>query len=55
MVNEFGQLIIDGKVKTKETTDFTAWHGYSSYAIGYLVYDPVTSEQHKLDKPNPFF
>ncbi len=55
MVNELGQLMIDGKVKTKETTDFTAWHGYSSYAIGYLVYDPVTSEQHKLDKPNPFF
>jgi len=55
MVNELGQLMIDGKVKTKETTDFTAWHGYSNYAIGYLVYDPVTSEQHKLDKPNPFF
>lgn len=54
-VNELGQLMIDGKVKTKKTTDFTAWHGYSNYAIGYLVYDPVTSEQHKLDKPNPFF
>ena len=54
-VNELGQLMIDGKVKTKETTDFTAWHGYSSYAIGYLIYDSMTSEEHKLDKPNSFF
>jgi len=54
-VNELGQLMIDGQVKTKKTTDFTAWHGYSSYAIGFLVYDPETSEQHKYDKANPFF
>lgn len=54
-VNELGQLMIDGKVKTKKTTDFTAWHGYSSYAIGYLVYDPESSEQHKNDRSNPFF
>ncbi|MGC6177920.1 hypothetical protein [Lacrimispora sp. 38-1] len=54
-VNELGQLMIDGKVKTKKTTDFTAWHGYSNYAIGYLVYDPESSEQHKNDRANPFF
>jgi len=54
-VNELGQLMIDGQVKTKKTTDFTAWHGYSNYPIGFLVYDVQTSEQHKYDKPNPFF
>ncbi|MFT4104988.1 MAG: hypothetical protein QM657_04425 [Lacrimispora sp.] len=54
-VNELGQLMIEGKVKTKEVNDFTPWHGYSSYAIGFLVYDPVTSDQHKNDRPNPFF
>lgn len=54
-VNELGQLMIDGKEKTKEVNDFTPWHGYSNYAIGYLVYDQVTSEQHKYDIPNPFF
>lgn len=54
-VNELGQLMIDGKLKTKKTTDFTAWHGYSNYAIGYLVYDPESSEQHKNDRANPFF
>jgi len=54
-VNELGQLMIDGNVKTKKTTDFTAWHGYSNYAIGYLVYDPESSEQHKNDRANPYF
>lgn len=54
-VNELGQLMIDGKVKTKEVNDFTPWHGYSNYAIGYLVYDQVTSEQHKNDRSDPFF
>lgn len=55
MVNELGQLMIDGKVKTKEVNDFTPWHGYSNYAIGYLVYDQVTSEHHKNDRSDPFF
>lgn len=54
-VNGLGQLMIDGKVKTKEVNDFTPWHGYSNYAIGYLVYDQVTSEQHKNDRSDPFF
>ena len=54
-VNELGQLMIDGKVKTKEVNDFTPWHGYSHYAIGFLVYDPITSNQHKNDRPDPFF
>lgn len=54
-VNELGQLMIDGKVKTKEINDFTPWHGYSNYAIGFLVYVPVTSDQHKNDRSNPFF
>lgn len=55
MVNEFGQLMIDGKVMTRKGNDVTTWHGFVSFSIGYLVYDLETSEQHKYDKPNPFF
>lgn len=54
-VNELGQLMIDGKVMTRKGNDVTTWHGFVSFSIGYLVYDLETSEQHKYDKPNPFF
>ena len=55
MVNELGQLMIDGKVMTRKPNDITTWHGFVNFAIGYLVYDVETSEQHKYDTPNPFF
>jgi len=54
-VNEHGQLMIDGKVMTREPNDITTWHGFVSFSIGYLVYDVESSEQHKYDTPNPFF
>lgn len=54
-VNELGQLMIEGKVMTREPNDITTWHGFVSFSIGYLVYDLETSEQHKYDTPNPYF
>lgn len=54
-VNELGQLMLDGKVKTKNPDAITPWHGYVNFSIGYLVYDQETSEQHKNDRSNPFF
>ena len=54
-VNEHGQLMINGKVMTREPNDITTWHGFVSFSIGYLVYDVESSEQHKYDTPNPFF
>lgn len=55
MVNELGQLMIDGKVMTRKPNDITTWHGFVDFSIGFLVYDVETSEQHKYDTPNPFF
>ena len=54
-VNGLGQLMLDGKVKTKDPEAITPWHGYVNFSIGYLVYDQETSEQHKNDRSNPFF
>ena len=54
-VNGLGQLMLDGKVKTKDPDAITPWHGYVSFSIGYLVYDQETSEQHKNDRTDPFF
>lgn len=52
MVNELGQLMIDGKVKTINPREIIA--NYNSYPIGHLIYDPVTRAQREKT-PNPFF
>ncbi|MFT4004748.1 MAG: hypothetical protein QM683_03500 [Lacrimispora sp.] len=52
MVNEFGQLMIDGKVKTINPKEIIS--NYNSYSIGYLIYDPETRAQRE-QTPNPFF
>ncbi|RKD32038.1 hypothetical protein [Lacrimispora algidixylanolytica] len=52
MVNEFGQLMIDGKVKTINPREIIA--NYNNYPIGHLIYDPVTRAQRE-QTPNPFF
>ena len=51
-VNELGQLIIDGKVKTINPREIIG--NYNSYPIGYLIYDPETRAQRERT-PNPFF
>ncbi|MDR2022099.1 MAG: hypothetical protein LBQ71_02330 [Hungatella sp.] len=52
MVNEFGQLMIDGKVKTINPKEIIS--NYNDYPIGYLIYDPETRAQREKT-PNPFF
>ena len=52
MVNELGQLMIDGKVKTINPREIIA--NYNNYPIGHLIYDPVTRAQREKT-PNPFF
>jgi hypothetical protein len=52
MVNELGQLMIDGKVKTINPREIIA--NYNSYPIGHLIYDSVTRAQREKT-PNPFF
>lgn len=52
MVNDLGQLIIDGNVKTVNPRETIA--NYNSYPIGHLVYDPETRAQRERT-PNPFF
>lgn len=52
MVNELGQLMIDGKVKTINPREIIA--NYNSYPIGHLIYDPETRAQREKT-PNPFF
>jgi len=51
-VNELGQLMIDGKVKTVNPREIIA--NYNSYPIGHLIYDPVTRVQREKT-PNLFF
>lgn len=58
MVNELGQLMIDGQVKTHEDTDYNTWYNYGSFPIGYLAYDVESSERVANSVPgpvNPFF
>ncbi|WP_349944906.1 hypothetical protein ABFV83_14875 [Lacrimispora sp. BS-2] len=58
MVNELGQLVIDGKVKTHYDGDYNTWYDYGSFAIGFLAYDRESSERVAKSVPgplNPFF
>lgn len=57
MVNELGQLMIDGKVMTRKYNDVTPWYGFVDFPIGALGYDYGSSERAaKLwGTPNPFF
>lgn len=58
MVNELGQLIIDGEVKTHYDGDYNTWYNYDSFAIGFLAYDRESSERVAKSVPgplNPFF
>jgi hypothetical protein len=57
MVNELGQLMIDGKVMTRNYNDITPWYGFVDFPIGALGYDYDSSERAaKLwGTPNPFF
>ncbi len=52
MVNEFGQLMIDGKVKTINPREIIS--NYNDYPIGHLIYNPETRAQREKT-PNPFF
>lgn len=58
MVNELGQLVINGNVKTHLDSDYNTWYNYGSFAIGFLAYDLESSERVAKSVPgplNPFF
>ena len=57
MVNELGQLMIDGKVMTRKFNDVTPWYGFVDFPIGALGYDYDSSERaaQLWGTPNPFF
>lgn len=59
MVNELGQLIIDGKVKTidPKTNPGNKWYGYADFPIGALGYDYDSCGRaaQLWGTPNPFF
>lgn len=57
MVNELGQLMIDGKVMTRKYNDVTPWYGFVDFPIGALGYDYGSSERaaQLWGTPNPFF
>lgn len=52
MVNERGQLMIDGAVKTINPREIIS--NYNNYPIGHLIYDPETRAQRERT-PDPFF
>lgn len=45
MVNELGQLMIDGKVKTHLPSDGNKYYGYADFPIGALGYDFASCER----------
>lgn len=56
LVNELGQLIIDGKPMVRRGNELNRYHYYSDAPIGYLVYDEATDEKHKdISFANPYF
>ncbi|WP_077609906.1 hypothetical protein [Clostridium sp. Marseille-P2415] len=59
MVNELGQLMIDGKVKTidPKTNPGNKWYGYADFPIGALGYDYDSCGRaaQLWGTPNPFF
>jgi len=59
MVNELGQLMIDGKVKTIDPKSNTGnrWYGYTDFPIGALGYDYDSCGRaaQLWGTPNPFF
>jgi len=57
MVNEHGQLMIDGKVMTRKPNDVTPWYGFVRFPIGALGYDYESSEKAAQiwGTPNPYF
>lgn len=59
MVNELGQLMIDGKVKTidPKKNPGNKWYGYADFPIGALGYDYDSCERaaQLWGTPNPFF
>lgn len=58
-VNELGQLMIDGKVKTinPKTNIGNKWYGYAYFPIGALGYDLESCERaaQLWGTPNPYF
>lgn len=57
MVNEWGQLMIDGKAMTRKYNDVTPWYGFVRFPIGALGYDYESSERASQlwGTPNPYF
>lgn len=59
MVNELGQLMTDGKVKTidPKTNPGNRWYGYADFPIGALGYDYDSCGRaaQLWGTPNPFF
>jgi hypothetical protein len=57
MVNEWGQLMINGKAMTRKYNDVTPWYGFVRFPIGALGYDYESSERaaQLWGTPNPYF
>lgn len=57
MVNNLGQLMIEGKVMTREPNEVTPWYGFVRFPIGALGYDYESSERavQLWGTPNPYF
>lgn len=57
MVNELGQLMIDGKAMTRKYNDVSPWYGFVRFPIGALAYDYESSERASQlwGTPNPYF